>query len=72
MKNKIFYLFANIVLITGYLIILFFVLLGIDVFFELKTFHGFIFMVVSFSYVVFCTIAMAIQIKCKFSTPTGE
>ncbi|MFT6835111.1 MAG: hypothetical protein ACJA0H_001145 [Francisellaceae bacterium] len=72
MKNKIFYLFANIVLITGYLLILFFVLLGIDVIFELETFRGFMFMIVSSFYVSSCSTAMAIIIKSKFSTPTGD
>ena len=66
MRDKLCYFFANIALLTACPVVLFFVLLGVDVAFEIRTLWGFIFMIVGCGYVMACGVAMAINIKSAF------
>jgi len=66
MRNKLCYLFANMALLSACPVVLFFVLLGVDIAFEIRTFWGFIFMMIGGGYVMACGVAMAINIKVAF------
>ncbi len=63
MRKKLCYYFANIALISAMPLVLFFVLAGIEVAFELRTILGFIFMMVGAGYVMICGVVAAITIK---------
>ena len=66
MRNKLCYYSANIALISAMPVVLFFVLAGVEVAFELRTIWGFVFMIVGCGYVMACGISMAMHIKHNF------
>jgi hypothetical protein len=66
MRNKLFYIFANISLVTAMPVVLFFALLGIEQVYETKTVWGFAFMMIAGLYITMCGCAMAINIKKEF------
>ena len=66
MRDNLCYLFANIALLTAYPLVIFFVLLGIDIAFEMRSLWGFLFMIIGCGYVTACGIAMAINIESAF------
>ena len=68
MRDKLCYLFGNMALIAGNIVTLFFVLLGVDVVFDMMTFWGYIFTLVGSGYVTSCGIAMAMSLKAAFKT----
>jgi hypothetical protein len=66
MRNRLCYLCANIALISALPAVLFFVLLGVDIVFSIKTLWGFLFMILGCGYVTACGVSMAIHIKHNF------
>lgn len=66
MRDKLYYYFANIALITAMPCVLAFALIGVDMMFDMRSFYGFIFMTISGFYIAFCGCLTAVQIKKTF------
>ncbi len=66
MRNKLLCLFLNVALLIGTPTVMFLVLVGVDMVFEIKTLWGFVFMMFGLGWVCSCGVAMAINIKAAF------